>query len=137
MIDLADNCKISPGYRSDHSIVQFDISFSRFQMGRGVWNFKNSLSENQEYLTLINKVIMQEKIKYAVPFYTLDYLQTTSSSGYIQLVIDDDLFLELLYFKIRGETEKFSSTLKKMVQVKENDLKQNIAFLEATETLTL
>ena len=104
MFDLVNTCNIKPGYRSDHSVIQLEIEFSKFQIGKGVWKFNASLLSHQDYLKVIKKVIYKEKVKYALPFYQLDYIEDTSSNEYLQFVIDDDAFLELLFLRIRGES---------------------------------
>ena len=51
--------------------------------------------------------------------------------------IDDDLFLELLFLRIRGETIKFSSSQKKQDNLKEKNLLQDIEHLEVTNSKKL
>ena len=51
--------------------------------------------------------------------------------------IDDDLYLEILFLRIRGETIKFSSMQKKRNNLKEKSLLQNIEHLEVTRNTNL
>ena len=134
MFDLINTCNIKPGYRSDHSIIQLEIEFSKFQIGKGIWKFNTSLLSNQDYLKIIKKVINEEKVKYALPIYQLNYIEDTSSNEYLQFVIDEDTFLELLFLRIRGETIKFSSVLKKNNNSMEKALKEDIEYLETHST---
>ena len=87
------------------------MAISKFACSNGVWKFNNSLLKSQDYLNPINKVIEEEKYKYAVPMYDLDYLKNNSTN--IEMIIDQDLFLEMLLLRIRGETIKFGSMKKK------------------------
>ena len=132
MLEIIENCDIKPSYRSDHSIIQLNIIQNMFTIGKGVWKFNNSLLSNHEYINLINTVISEEKIKYAVPVYNHNYLENPDNTN-ISLRIDYDTFLELLYLRIRGETIKFSSKLKRLSSDKETVLKRDIEKLEASE----
>ena len=111
MLDLVAKCDINPGYQSDHSIIGIDLIQSNFNIGKGVWKFNNNLLKNTNYVKVINKTIDDEISKYALPVYHINFL----IGNYKNLVftIDDDLFLELLFLGIRGETIKFSSSQKK------------------------
>ena len=82
---------------------------------------------NKEYLNLINQAIEDEKIKYAIPVYTFDFIKDNDN---IQLTIDHDTFLEMILLRIRGETIKFSSFEKKMRNEKEKNLIDDIKHLE-------
>ena len=112
MTDMVENCTIMSGYRSDHSIVQLKLIFTKFNVGKGIWKINNSLLSNKDYLNLINKIIIEEKLNYAVPVYSIDYIKNSDINENIQFVVDDDDFLELLYLRIRGESLKFASIKK-------------------------
>ena len=56
-------------------------------------------------------------MKYALPVYHIKFLIGNYKN--LVLTIDDDLFLELLFLRIRGETIKFSSSQKKQDNLKE------------------
>ena len=94
---------------------------------KGIWKFNNSLLYNKEYLNLINQAIEDEKIKYAIPVYSLDFIKNNYN---IQLTIDHDTFLEMILLRVRGETIKFSSFVKKMRNEKEKNLLDDIKHLE-------
>ena len=119
MLDLLVKCDINPGYQSDHSIIGIDFIQSKFNIGKGVWKF-NNLLKNTNYVEVINKTIDDEISKYAVPVYHANFLL----GNYKNLVFtfDDDLFLELLFLRIRGETIKFTSSQKKQDNLKEKIL---------------
>ena len=128
MTDIVDNCAISPSYRSDHSIVELDIVMNNFEIGKGIWKLNVSLLKNIDYINLINNAIEEEKHKYALPVYNPDYLKNTYKN--VTFTIDPDLFLEMLYLRIRGETIKFGSLLKKNNNRREKELIKDIALLE-------
>ena len=44
--------------------------------------------------------------------------------------IDNENFLEVLNFRIRGETIKFASYMKKQTDIKEKELLKDIEYLE-------
>ena len=115
MFDFVNTCNIKPGYRSDHSIIQLEIEFSKFQIGKGLWKFNTSLLSNQDFLKVTKKVINEEKVQYALPVYQIDYIEETSSKEYLQFVIDDDTFLEFLFLRIRGKSINFLLYLRKII----------------------
>ena len=121
MTDIIDRSNIKSSYRSDHSIIELNISLNTFTQGKGLWKFNNSLLKNEEYLKLINKIIGEEKEKYAILVYNLDYIKAEDT---IEMTIDFDQFLEVLFLRIRGETIKFSSNLKR------DFLRKNIVYLK-------
>lgn len=51
------NCKILPGFMSDHSLVQFDIQFNPFERGKGYFKLNNSFILQPEYQEVIRKAI--------------------------------------------------------------------------------
>ena len=96
-----------------------ELTISKFVRGKGLWKFNNSLLESPEYINLINKIIEEEKLKYALPIYNPVFLKGNHAK--IEMTIEDDLFLETLILRIRGETIKFSSMQKKNFAKKRND----------------
>ena len=58
-------------------------------------------------MDLINKIIIEEKLKYVIHVYDLNYLTNTHNK--IEMTIDDDSFLEALFLRTRGETIEFAS----------------------------
>ena len=129
MTDLIDKCDIEAGYRSDHSIISMDMVFNNFSIGKGIWKFNNSLLKNKDYLKLINEIIEDEIIKYAVPVYQIEFLKNNFNN--IMFTVDNETFLEVLILRIRGETIKFASCLKKQTDIKEKELLKDIEYLES------
>ena len=131
MRDIITKCSINPSYRSDHSIIEIQFAFNNFQKGRGIWKFNNSLLKQNDYLKLINRIINEEKVKYSIPVYDMKYLESNDED--IQFVISQDLFFETLLMRIRGETIKYASFLKKSNKRKEISLIKDIDNLESME----
>ena len=129
MTDLIDKGDIKAGYRSDHSIISMDMVFNNFSIGKGIWKFNNSLLKNKDYLKLINEIIEDELIKYAVPVYQIEFLKNNFNN--IMFTVDNETFLEVLIIRIRGETIKFPSCLKKQTDIKEKELLKDIEYLES------
>ena len=106
---------------------------NKFEYDKGVWKFNNSLLENPEYLELINNIMDEENMKYAIPVYDLEYLKKRKSG--IERTIDPDSFLEALFLRIRGDTIKFSSKVKKQYLNTEKSLISDIEKLESYSNL--
>ena len=132
ILDIVKSCDVKLSYRSDHSMVELELILNRFISGKGIWKFNNSLLFIETYVELVNKIINEEKLKYAVPVYNLNHIINTSDK--IEMTIEDDAFLEILFLRIRGETIKFSTTRKKLRTQLENTLLNDIETLEASES---
>ena len=129
LADLIDSCNIKPGYRSDHSSLEMNLILNKFERGKGTFKLNCKLLKNKEYTTLINRAIHEEKLKYAVPVYNIDQISNVSDTHFTT-VLDDGLFLEMLLQRIRGETIKFASNLKKRDSKREQLLISEIESLE-------
>ena len=129
LVDIIDKCEIIPGYRTDHSIMKLEITVSQFKQGKGIWKFNTALLKNQEYLSLINNAIREEICKYAFPIYNQKFLETDYLDN-VKILINDSLFLETLLLRIRGESIKFSSRLKKSKLEREQLLIEEIENIE-------
>ena len=93
------------------------------------WKFNRSLLKNKEYLIKINEVIATEKLFYAACVYNPQDICLIPDEE-LQFTIDDDLFLENLLAKIRGQTIRFSSRIKKELSQKTKDIEKQIDVLE-------
>ena len=131
ILDITNNCKIRASYRSDHSTIELEMKINKFLQGKGLWKFNNSFLECPEYVDLINGIIEEEKVKYAIPVYDLDFLKDNFTS--FEMIIDHDLFLETLLLRIRGKTIKFAATQKKKSSKVEKQLISDMKFLEAQD----
>ena len=129
-MDYIEHCDIIPGYRSDHSIVKMHLTINKFDRGKGTWKFNCKLLENKIYIDMVNNLIKTEILKYALPVYSIEFLENHENFDSIQFKIDYHLFLETLLLSIRGETIKFSSNLKKLNDQLEKTLLRDIEILE-------
>ena len=82
-------------------MIELDLTINSFVQGKGLRKFNNSLLECLEYVYLINRIIEEEKLKYAIPVYEPNYLKNTFTN--FEMIIDHGLFLEMLLLRIRGE----------------------------------
>ena len=126
---------IIPGYRSDNSILQLDILLNKFHRGKGSWKFNTNLLKDINYLELINQCIQEEIIKYVVPVYNIEKIHLINEHD-IHLRILDDLFLEMLILRMRGESVKFSSNKKRNENMKEMKFISEIQALEQNNDIT-
>ena len=110
-----------------------DIILSNFNHGKGTWKFNNSLLQNKDYLNLVNKIIQEKRLKYTVLVYSIQHIKENPDS--ISLILDDEMFLEVLLLRIRGETIKFASHLKKEIHKNEKQLLKDIEILESVNDL--
>ena len=134
VIDFIDECNIKTGYRFDHSNIELLVTFYKFERGRGLWKFNCSLLKDKEYLILINNLIDQEKLKYAVSVYNLENVMQISDFNK-KFTISESEFLELLLMQIRGETIRHSTFLKKQAIKEENSFKAEIDKMEKSSQL--
>ena len=125
---MIDSCDIKPSYWSDHSIIEIKVSISNFVSGWGTWKMNTSLLKKKDYLNLINKIIAEEKEKYCLPIFNVNYIKENFKD--LTFSIDNDMFLEILFLRFRGETIKSASTLKKTQNLQEKMLLQDIINLE-------
>ena len=132
--DLLSQCNILPGYRSDRSILELTMEISKFERGKGLWKLNCNLLTNADYVNLVNDTIQEVKLQYAVPVYSLDFLNSTSDFD-LFFTIEEDLLLEIILFKIRAKTIKFASTLRKAERSLELDLINKIGAFEKDEAL--
>ena len=131
LCDHIENSIIKPGYRSDHSIIELKITLCNFKRGRGTWKLNCSLLENKDYLIMVNNLIDSEKLNYAALVYNPNLVYQISERD-LHMTIPDDLFLETLLLKIRGETIKFASRLRNNERLLRVSLEKEIEELEAT-----
>ena len=129
LLDYIHSCQIRPGYRTDHSIVEINMFFCKFTKGKGVWKFNCSLLKDSIYLELVNNLIDLVKKDYAVPVYNLDNIHQIGDTN-LHIELNDSEFLEMLLLKIRGETIKYASNLKKGHEIREQQLISDIELLE-------
>ena len=105
LLDIINSCDIKPGYRSDHSILELDITFCNFIRGKGIWKLNCSILKDKEYLIQMNKAIDDETSRYNMA--TNDSVMRPNDN------ISYSLLLEVILLRLRGETIKYSTIKKK------------------------
>lgn len=60
---------ISPGYRTDHSLVTIAIRKKEFKRDKTFWKFNNSLLKDKIYVKTVKELIENIKQQYAVMMY--------------------------------------------------------------------
>ena len=88
ILDIVKSCHVKLSYRSDHSMVELELILNHFISWKGIWKFNNSLLFIPTYVELVNKIINEEKLKYAVPVYNPNQIINTSDK--IEMTIEDD-----------------------------------------------
>ena len=134
LIDLATSVKTVPGYRTDHSMIKLHLNINPFTRGKGTWKFNCNLLQDIQYVNIINELIENEKIQYALPIYNPSKIKEIDNNE-LQFTISDHLFLDTLLMQIRGETIKYASKIKKKNQKAELELIDDIDKIEKSPTL--
>ena len=108
-------CKITHGYKSDHSIVYFDINMENHTKGPGYFKLNSSILLENDYQTNIKNTVIEtvEMNKDANP----------------------NTLWELIKGSIRNETIKYTSFKKKKENEEEKKLQKEIDDLEKHLTL--
>ena len=83
---------------------------------------------------MINAAIEDEKLKYSLLVYSLNYIKENYNN--IKFCIDDDTFLEMLFMRFCGETIQFATHLKKTQTQQEKALLADIRHLENSASST-
>jgi hypothetical protein len=100
MLSLLHDVSISPGYRTDHSMIELELKFNNFIKGRRFWRFNNSLLRDTVYVQKVKDIISETNE---------EYYSDQMNSNQTPLSIDDDLFLEIILMKIRQMTIYYAS----------------------------
>lgn len=122
--------KYENSYRSDHSPVILEYKINEFINGKGFWKFNNSLLVDMTYINSIKKIIREVKSQYVCPIYNLENLENIRNDE-IQLIIDDQLFLDILLAEIRGKSISYSAYKKKKLNEREKKTRKRYCFFRA------
>ena len=133
LISSVNKCTIEPSYRSDHSMVILNITFTHFKKGKPLWKHNNSLLRDIDYLTIIKDKINEVKLQYALPVYNTENINNIPSEK-LQFTINNKLFLETLLVEIRGKSISYSCFKKKETEKIEKQLLEDISILESNLT---
>ena len=131
LMAFVEKVNISPGYRSDHSVIELTLSLLDFDKGRGFWKFNNSLLRDDNYIKLVKDTITTVKKQYmASPYNPLHIYEISNENLVFQ--IDDQLFFEQLLMNVRGVTIGYCSRKKKEREAQVKTLEEEITQLEIT-----
>ena len=136
--DLVSDIKrssISPGYRTDHSLVTISLRKKEFKRDRPFWKFNNSLLKDKAYVKVIKELIEHIKHQYSVIIYESEQIKTIPARD-VQFIISDQLFFETLLMEIRGKTISYASHKKKTDRENEKVLNEELKRIEQTPTIS-
>ena len=125
LLDLYANTEIKPAYKSDHCPITLEIYISKSDKGKGIWKLNNSLLMDEELTLLINKEIELTVSIYACTPYHPNFVKTYTFED-IDLMIEIDLFWEVLQAQLRGVIINYASKKKKKQQKQEKQLLKEI-----------
>ena len=100
IVNSIKNGKFETGYKSNHSMVALTSAMDKFEHGKSLWKYNNSLLTDTEYLKIINSKMQNVKKQYCSPVYNHDAIDEIPDHE-LQLVINDHLFLETVMMEIR------------------------------------
>ena len=110
LVNIIRNCKITTGFRSDHSLVYFDLIIDKQPRGSGYFKLNNSVILDQDY---------QNKIK-----------QSIQEVAEINKDSNPNTLWQIIKGTIRNESIKYTSFKKKNTLKIELNLKNEIDTLE-------
>ena len=88
LTSLCNDLQITPGYRTDHSVLSMRLQTGGSHRGPGLWKFNESLLNDEEYIEVVNECISRTIEEYSVPLYTHEFLSNTCHYKDIQLKSD-------------------------------------------------
>lgn len=112
LTNITETVLIKSRYRSDHSVVVYELKFNTFEQGKGLWKF------NKKNYFMIRYMLKSKK------------KNIQSVKDQYNNSIDESAFLDILLMEIRGITISYSSYRKR-----ENDKteKQLIFYINELE----
>ena len=116
LINYSLNEKISPGYRSDHSIVSLALQFTEMPKTKTFWKFNSSLLSNPNFITEMKSVFLNVKKQYAATPYNLEKIDDVDNDMF-EPIINPQLFLDVILLESRSKTIAFSTAVKKMISI--------------------
>ena len=118
LLGAVSSANISPGFRTDHSMISLNIQLGTNTRGPGFWKLNCSLLKDVNYINTIKKIIQQTKDT---------YMNDNE--------VDDILLWEMIKCNIRGETVQYASRKKKHDKKELFLLERDIAALEGIQSL--
>ena len=126
LISSTHDVIIKPGYRTDHSFLVMTLHVKEIDRGPGIWKINNSILQDTEYTDIVNEVVKQTVVQYAIPVYEHEYVTNSNNYKDIQFMIEDNLFYETLIMLIRGRTVQYCKQKARQRRAKENELIENV-----------
>ena len=120
-----DDSKISPGYRSDHSLISITVDINKSTKGHSYWTFNNSLLKGPIYAHKIKETIKQTQLRYSSDEQDSQLPLLEISNNDLKFNISDKLFFETLLFDIGGETISYASFIKRQ-QINRQEIEKEI-----------
>ena len=105
-----NECKISTGFKSDHSLVYFNININKIKRGPGYFKLNNSILFDKEY---------QRKVRSSI-----------NDTVHINKDANPNTLWEVIKGNIRNETMSFTCMKRKKEKTEEEQLKNEIDALE-------
>ncbi|MES9884827.1 MAG: reverse transcriptase domain-containing protein, partial [Sedimenticola sp.] len=110
ILNRGSNCKISFGYKSDHSMVSFKLQVTNVSRGPGYFKLNNSLLIDSEYTQLIRQSIVE--------------------TARINSEANSNTLWEIIKGNVRNETISYATRKKKNDKSRENNIQKQIDTLE-------
>jgi exonuclease III len=126
---IIDNADMYSGYISDHSLVYLTLKTKSAKTHRPFWKFNNSLLKDPLFVDIVKKTITDIKKQYAARVYDLDNIDNIVNDE-LSLMIDDQLFFEVLLMELRSKCISYSVHKKKTDRINEEKLMELIKLCE-------
>ena len=112
MLYELNTVSISPGMRSDHSIIKISFKLKDTgSRGKGFWKFNSSLLRDEEYIERVKQIINECQVKYSD-------------------LKDHGLMWEVVKCEIRSETLSYSAWKTRVEREKQQNLYKRLSELE-------
>ena len=132
---VTESVCITPGYCSDHSLVCFTFKTDIVKRHTLFWGkFNNSLLRDIVFVSLVKQVILDLKKQYAVPVYDKENIHLICDEDHT-LMIDDQLFFEMILLEIRGKCISHATYKKKEMAKSETEIITNSLKRALTKTM--
>ena len=126
---VTESVRITSGYCSDHSLVCLTFKTDTVKRHRPFGKFNNSLLRDIDFVNLVKQVILDLKKQCAVPVYGKENIHLTRDED-LSLIIDDQLFFEMILLEIRGKCNSHASYEKKEMAKLETEIITDIKLLD-------
>ena len=132
LISIISEANIIPGYRSDHSIVTMELNLTDQKRGKGFYKMNTSLLMDKEYIEIIEKSIKDTISTYALPVYSLCFVQDHPAE--VDVTISWSLFWETMIVNMRTVTISYSIHKRRKCNEEESKLNKKIQRIENIES---